>query len=161
MMAVIAIIAILIALSFSSFHDYLQNQQLSAVSEKLHSSLLFARNEALSRNSPVTICIRNDAGTDCGVLTNWQKGWFVFTDAGTKRSISGGDKILWEIDPLDSAIEIYTTNFSNTNGIEFNSTGNSSSSGYLTICDLRTGETGKKITVSSSGEMYYEGYNCS
>jgi Tfp pilus assembly protein FimT len=53
------------------------NTRLSTTMTQLSSDLNRARIEAIKSNSWILVCVRNNAGTDCGTGVNWQNGWLV------------------------------------------------------------------------------------
>jgi type IV fimbrial biogenesis protein FimT len=60
----------------------------------LASHLEYAREEAMRRELPVTICPSRD-GRNCLMGGNWQQGWIIFTDQESPPlNISVGDKLL-------------------------------------------------------------------
>ncbi len=46
----------------------------------LESHLEYARNQAIQRQRPVTVCA-SDNGRDCSGSSQWKAGWIVFTDS--------------------------------------------------------------------------------
>lgn len=77
LMVVIAVAALLAAVTAPSFISLLNDTKLSSLTSHLVSDLNRARSEAIKRNTRVLFCVRNAAGTDCGTGTNWQNGWLI------------------------------------------------------------------------------------
>ena len=73
-LAVMAIAAILLTLGVSGMRDLLLSQRVKTASFDIFSSLTYARSEAISRNSTVTI-------TPTG--GNWAGGWSIADSSGT------------------------------------------------------------------------------
>jgi type IV fimbrial biogenesis protein FimT len=74
LMVTMAVLVILITIGVPSFNDLVQNQRVKTAVSELHSSLIFARSEAIKRNAEVTIT-RNGA--------SWSNGWNVQTSDAT------------------------------------------------------------------------------
>lgn len=83
MLIVLAIGAILAVIAVPSFRDMLNTTRQKSALGLLASDLNLARGEAVKRNTRMLMCVRNAAGTDCAVGTNWQAGWVVCADATT------------------------------------------------------------------------------
>ncbi|MEX1993022.1 MAG: GspH/FimT family pseudopilin [Steroidobacteraceae bacterium] len=74
LMIVITILAVLMAAGLPSFAEFVRNQRVKTASFDLFSSLVLARNEAITRNASITV------SPAAGVWTN---GWTVtYTDTG-------------------------------------------------------------------------------
>jgi type IV fimbrial biogenesis protein FimT len=76
MAAVLAIVAILATLAAPSFADMIRTQRVKAATNDLVSALVFARHEAVKRNTGVTVS---------RVGASWNNGWTVsYQDGGTQ-----------------------------------------------------------------------------
>jgi type IV fimbrial biogenesis protein FimT len=62
-MIIVAIVAILAAIAAPTFGEYTTNTRVRAAAEALQSDLVRARNEALTRNQPVTLTYNIAAGS--------------------------------------------------------------------------------------------------
>lgn len=89
LLVVIAIAAILVALAAPSLRDIIVRNKMSALGNEFIGSLQRARNEAVSKNTCVTICMSTttDAigtGTNGPVCettgSDWKVGWIAFLD---------------------------------------------------------------------------------
>jgi type IV fimbrial biogenesis protein FimT len=81
LVVVVSIIAILVALALPSFSSTMRNNRVSAQTNDLLSAINLARNEAITRSRPVTVCAADTssgAPAECG--SDWNKGWIVATD---------------------------------------------------------------------------------
>ncbi len=70
LMITLAVLAIISSLAVPSFRDFTLNQRAKTAAQDLHISMLYARSEAIKRNSQVFI-VKN---------TNWEDGWAITTD---------------------------------------------------------------------------------
>lgn len=71
---VVTIIGILAAFGFPAMTKFLQTQAVRSASYDLFADLVFARSEAISRGTTVTV-----AGTS---TTDWKQGWTIRENAG-------------------------------------------------------------------------------
>jgi type IV fimbrial biogenesis protein FimT len=81
LMITLAIAAIVLAAGVPAFGDLVQDNRLVTQINELMTDLNLARSEAIKQAAPVTVCKRNNAGTDCNNPGNWQDGWIVFLDS--------------------------------------------------------------------------------
>lgn len=98
LMIVVAMVALLLSVGVPSFGTLIRNQQLSAITTDLMSSLLLARSEAIRRNQKVYICGGTNGCTYGGTPYNTNlslaslrssQGWAVFVD-GSNNGIFNG-----------------------------------------------------------------------
>lgn len=88
LMVTLAIVAILAAFATPSIKEMLENNRLTALNNQLVSSLNYARSEAVKRNYPVTMCVRNSAGTGCATAGGFENGWIVFVDCNGNNAVN-------------------------------------------------------------------------
>lgn len=89
----IAMLGIIMAIAMPFFTSIIQNNYSVSMSNNLTTSLLFARSEAVKRNSPVSLCATADSTfTSCG--SQWVLGWIIFTDANGNGVLNSADRIL-------------------------------------------------------------------
>jgi type IV fimbrial biogenesis protein FimT len=69
LMTVVAIVAILASFALPSFRDLVQRSRLKTAASDFHTSLTFARSEAIKRNGTVSV-VPADA-------SDWSRGWSV------------------------------------------------------------------------------------
>ncbi len=95
----LGIMGILLGLAVPSFQEYGRNSRVLAFQNDLVTAFNYARNEAIRRSSPVTVCATTNFTACSSTPGNFRIGWLVFTDeAGATGSIDAGDTILqmWE-----------------------------------------------------------------
>jgi type IV fimbrial biogenesis protein FimT len=80
LLVTVSVASILLAVAAPSYRTFVQDNQLTAQSDTFFSAMMLTKSEAVTRNSPVTICPTAD-GTTCTGGTNWTNGWIVFADA--------------------------------------------------------------------------------
>ncbi|MFP4272944.1 MAG: GspH/FimT family pseudopilin [Halothiobacillaceae bacterium] len=79
LMITIAVLAIVLAIAVPSYQALTQNNQLTAATNGLVTSLNQARSEATKTGMLTIVCPRNEDGTDCGD-GDWTDGWLVRVD---------------------------------------------------------------------------------
>lgn len=72
----IFILAILITVAVPAFREASLSARLTASANKLHSSVMVARSEAIKANAPTTLCTSTDF-TTCATSGSWEQGWII------------------------------------------------------------------------------------
>ena len=82
LMVTLSIAAILAMLAAPSIRDFIVRSQMTNLGNEFSSSILKARNEAVNRNTCVTVCMSSSAANASPACTtsgdDWQAGWIVF-----------------------------------------------------------------------------------
>ena len=109
LMVVVAIASILLALAVPSFNGLLQRQRGIATMHLLVTELAMARNTAIVRRSPVTVCPSRGDGL-CRGDADWSTGWLMYRDPARSTQPSSPDEILRESrQPVHASVRIQTT----------------------------------------------------
>ena len=94
LLVTIAILGILAAMAAPSLRTFIVRNTFSAISNEFSASVLRARNEAVSKNMCVTMCMSSSVDTTTGngptCLTSgqdWQVGWIVFLNPECNTTI--------------------------------------------------------------------------
>ena len=149
LMVVIAIASILISMAVPSFTAMTKNSRMRSEANALIGAFAYARTEAVRRGNQVHIGAQGGGG---GVVA------WVDQTGGTADSWDAGEELrLWE--PMHNSMTINSAG--NINFFIFNGTGAVNTSDDLTICDDRTGETGRIIKILVSGLTYISDVTCS
>ncbi len=102
---VLGIGALLAAFSLPEMSGVAANNRAAGYTGELVGAAAFARNEAVTRGAPVSICALPSAGaTECASTTDtdWRHGWMIFVDLnGTLGSLDAGDEALRIYQSLD------------------------------------------------------------
>ena len=102
LMIVIAIIAILTVIALPSYQRTIQRNRVITDANDLLAAINLARNEAVARGRPVTVCASaNSTSCDSTSNANWSGGYIVFTDFDPVGvvDLGAGDTILRVIGP--------------------------------------------------------------
>lgn len=144
LMVGIAVAAILITVGIPGFRDLILDNRMAAQINSLVADLSYARSEAVKRNSAVTVCKRNTAGTACADTGNWHNGWIVWAEStGT---------VLRVRDALPAGTTIPSP--ARKNKIRFNSHGFSPGSNDTFIfCDSRGYTKARGLVLSNTGRL--------
>ncbi|WP_285164690.1 GspH/FimT family pseudopilin [Shewanella goraebulensis] len=152
LMVTVAVAAILLTVGVPSLTSLYEGHRANSNISKIHSSIQFARSQAVSYGSRVSVCPFN--GTSCD--TNWTKGFSVFIDNGTLGTLdtTNGiqDTILRTVDSFDS--EDFIT--SSLSRYTFNADGlmNLSQTGNIIYCPgEKTNPDSKGFTIGVSGRI--------
>ncbi|MDQ1303548.1 MAG: type fimbrial biosis protein FimT [Pseudomonadota bacterium] len=157
LLAALSIVAILSAMAVPAFRDFMQNNRAAEQSNALVGALALARNEAVTRGVPVSVCVSTD-GESCdaagGLFTFWTPGWIVFTDAaGNPGDVDDA------ADPPDTVLRVMpalsgeATLASNRNFVSYTPSGflsGAQASFMLSVPDC-TGNQNRMIVVNPQG----------
>ncbi len=87
----LVVLSILTSLAIPSFVTFIRNNTLTTSSNDFVSAISYARSEAISRNTRVTVCKRANDNTCGDPSVNWENGWIVFIDENFDGNINEGD----------------------------------------------------------------------
>ncbi len=143
LMVTLSVAAILATVAVPSLQSMLQNNRMSSHANKLITTLNFVRSEAVKRNASITLTAKNS--------NNWHIGWTVTNannDIIRDQAAFGGDSTLHG-QPSISTLTYRPTGFLQ---------GNAGAS--FALCDSRTGEIGRTISISTTGRINIDSRNC-
>ena len=156
LMIVVAIAGILVAVGLPSFTAITKNNCMTTNTNLMVSSFQQARSEAVKRSTTLTITASNP-----GDNTNeWGNGWVVTIDEdGDNDGVLDANEDFDGDGALDAAATFRTVVLSCTN-TSMDETGNDTvfvygsdgfidAAGTFDVCDDRTGETGRQITINA------------
>ncbi|WP_439136043.1 GspH/FimT family pseudopilin [Pseudomaricurvus sp.] len=96
LIVVMAIAAILLLVAVPSYQNMIEKNNVESAQEALARSIALARQEAISRNTTVSVC-RSADGASCAAAGEWNQGWIVFLDndsSGTAGVVNAAEEIL-------------------------------------------------------------------
>ena len=96
LMVTVSILAILGALAVPSLRSFFIRNSFASIGNEFNGSVLRARNEAVSKNICVTMCLSTNADSTstssppaCAATgTDWQQGWIVFMNPDCNASLN-------------------------------------------------------------------------
>lgn len=133
--------------------------KLDYVNQRLYSSAVLARSEAIKRAETVSVC-RSTSGTGCQAGANWADGWVVFVNSNGNNSIDPGEDIIRVYNPVSSPVEI-TWN-GNVPLLSFRPRGSAVQQGIFTLCSVpKRPVLQRLVNISGSGLIRKrEGVQC-
>ncbi|MEP0202333.1 MAG: GspH/FimT family pseudopilin [Halioglobus sp.] len=139
MMIVLVILAVLLVLAAPTFTQSGLTTRLKSYSNLLVSSVHLARGEAIKRNTDVSLCVSNPAGTAC-TTGGWEQGWIVQTVDGT---------VLLHQQALDEAFKLTGS----VDSLTLGSTGLSSTPANFKVCRSNpVGAQERVVDVTATGK---------
>lgn len=162
LMVALTILAILIGVAIPSFKNTIIRNNIDSQISDLQSSLSYARSEAVSRSTRVSIC-RSSNLTSCGSGTSWSDGWIVFVDnnsSGSHGVVDSGEEVIKVHEALDGATALTLSDGAAKDFIQYNSRGvisddSALSNGTFSIC--KPGESvsyARALIVTITGRAY-------
>lgn len=139
---VITILVTLISLAAPSFTNLVRSEAIKTASFEVYSSLVLARNEALTRNSPVTVTPNGG---------NWAQGWEI------KDAVSGA--VIRTQNPFANNVAI-----AGPASVSYTGSGRLSAalaSGFSLVDSTGGGRNTRCITVDPSGRPVVKPQACS
>ncbi len=148
LMVTLAIAAILLTIGVPSMRDLILNNRLVAATNTFTSSLNIVRNEAIKRGRNAGLCVSNDQAT-CTGETDWRLGWVAWVDQNGNGQPDAGE-VLRIVEPLPNNITV--TPSVAVSSFVIDATGSVNNPNVrLSLCDDRTGETGRQIRIMATG----------
>lgn len=95
LMIALAIASILVLVAVPSLTDTIERSRVDSAQKDLARDIAFSRQQALSRNTLISVC-RSADGASCAGAGDWNQGWIVFVDTpgGTDGSVDAGEEVL-------------------------------------------------------------------
>ena len=139
----VAIAGTLLAVALPSYRNQVANNCLTANVNNLVTSLQLARSEATKRRQTVFVTASSPTATN-----EWGAGWTVWQDIDDDSAIDDIEKIK-VVTTTCTATTIDETG--NDSEFEYRPTGFIDNPGEFNVCDDRTGETGRQLSISVTG----------
>lgn len=141
LMIAVAIAGIVAAVAIPSYNNMTKNNCLTTKTNSLVTHLQLARSEAAKRQLSVTIAQKN---------SDWATGFTITDSAGVS------------IKNVDSTTCTSTTITGSATSFTYSPTGFINSSGTFSICDDRTNEIGRQVSINVVGRPNTNSrFNCS
>ena len=155
LMVTLAMSAILMTFAVPGFNELIKSNRLSSTANDLLSTLQYARSEAVTRKTAVTVCTSADSVSaddpSCDSTVNWQNGWIVFVDRNGNNARTTGagstETLLAAREPVGAAGLTLVGSTDVAHAVRFVSDGTASGSGTIRLCDDRGAGKGKTVTI--------------
>jgi len=139
------ILTILLGIAVPSLADLHRQYRTDSALRQLQQLLSFARNQAISYRSRVTVCRLN--GNSC-IDSDWQQGVSVFIDHNGNLLLDTEDKLLQQSGEFHTNDSI----FYNRKAVRFHPGGLASgSNGTLSYCPEKVSDNAQTIIVNQAG----------
>jgi len=148
------VLSIISGLSAMVLKDTLNALRVEQCAANLQLGLMFARVEAIKRNTRVVICKSAD-GVTCNQHGDWASGWIIFQDADNSGTRELHEELISAHLELDSA-SIVSGNSNVKNYVSFTALGFSKligggfQAGTFTVCPRRSVEGGVRQVILNS-----------
>ena len=151
----LSVAGIMLTIAAPSYRAFVQDSQLIAQSNSLHSAIMLTKSEAVKRSIPATICSSTN-GTACNGGAVWSNGWLIFADTNNDNVVDANE-IIQVGSPLPGG------NVLNYNGggggarVTFAASGFSNGFfGTFSLCDDRGAAKSKRIILNAQGRLRTE-----
>ena len=145
---VVALVGIVFSIAVPSMRVLTQNDRLVTHINTMVGHLAYARSEAVKRSQQVSVCVSNDAATCTG--GSWEDGWIVYIDADADNAFTANEQILRVQQALGGNNNVTTTL---GNQITYDYRGFTNAAGSMLLCDDRSGDLGKTLTITNTGRV--------
>ncbi len=154
----VSIVAILGGIVAPSFVSFVQDNRITGQINTLIGTIHYARGEAASRRSIVTLCASSNSSS-CSNSNSWESGWIIFSDSNNNGNaiIDGTDELILVQEALEGGNTLRESGFGFTGAgkIHFNANGflyaSDPSAGTMTLCNDDGATAAKAIIVNISG----------
>ncbi len=142
LMTALAVAAILFSVGAPALRDLTIRQRISGAAQDLHIDLAFARNEAVTRATNVTVC----PSTDLVACSNdgWGNGRLIFIDPNANGAIDVGEVVVKQSAALAGGL----TTTPAAGFVTFNSRGQATA---VTIGICESAYVGRNVAIKSTG----------
>lgn len=162
LMLVVVLLAILVAIGVPSFRELIMNNRITTSTNEFASALSLARIEAIKRGTGTVIT----ANTGGGASNEWGNGFVVsvWDDVDNDNVVDSPDEIgvtLRDVEAFSSDVTFDSAGDRTEISFLYSGAYNSTTSDQFTLCDSRTGETGRQFTLNTTGTFNLNrGFTC-
>lgn len=146
LMVTLSVAAIMITMAVPSFTSMTKNNRLTTQTNQLVTALNLARSEAINRRTTIDVVATNSSNS----ANEWGQGWKVEINGGATLKI---------FQPLEGGSTLDSTNSIST--IQYQASGRANVTDTFTMCDDRSGETGRRISILTTGRVTTTSVACS
>lgn len=144
LMIVVAVIGVLVSIALPAYTNLIKDNCITTKTNNMITSIHLARSEAVKRRTSVNL-----AATGLSSAANeWGNGWL----------ISQGNTVIHSFDPGCPSTVMDETG--NDNTYIYRPNGFIDGPGTINVCDDRTGEQGRQITINITGRPNIAALTC-
>lgn len=159
LMIVLVILGIALAMGVPRLQDSVLRSRVVSDAGDFMSTLIYARNQAITSGYNVVVCASSDKATCTG---SWKQGWIVYRDIDSSGTLNSGDKVIRKHGGLD---KVTVTPSTATSSVGFTSRGYSVANvaNDFLFCGPGTDGTwhGRKILLENTGRAMRDPTNAS
>lgn len=149
LMTTLAIVAITTSIAVPSFGKMIKDGKQDAELNQFKQALSIARSESVKRGLPTVMCASTN-GSACA-NTAWTNGWLVFVDTDNDGTLDSTEELVRAGLGVSTGLSLIGS-ANVTNLVRYNSVGDSSESGAITLCDSRGADYAQAVIISPSGK---------
>lgn len=138
LMATLVVGGLLMSLAVPSLSGMLKNNRISSQTNDFVTAMNLARSEAVKQKAKIDVTAVSPGNTG----NEWGGGWQVAVNGGNTLRVY---PTLTGTSQLDSDNSVVT--------FQYQPSGRINATDTLTICDDRTGETGRQIVIAATGRV--------
>lgn len=145
----LAIGSIALTAGISSLQNLVIDQRVSTQAGQLLQSVHNARQQAILKHKPVTLCGSDDGKTCSG---NWSTGHLLFIDQNGDRQLDEDDEILNHVSGSHRQDPIHWRSFHTMATLQFLPTGiTNHQNGSFTVCGMSDPEHARAVIITKMG----------
>lgn len=105
----LAVLALLLGLALPGFRDVIERQRTATALHLVSAQFAQARNTAIMRRTPVTVCPSRGDGR-CRTDADWSQGWLMYRDpTGGSQPRTRGDVLAEQHRPTHASVRIQSS----------------------------------------------------
>ena len=152
LMVTVGILAIVLSVGVPSYRGMVMDNRLATQANLFATSIKLARSNAVKFQRNATVCSSSNYDAPkprCSPnQEDWSKGWIVWVDKN-RDSRTDENEIISVFGPVHEALTLKSIS---ANRFTYNARGFATlAAADLTLCDSRSGETGRRIKVNTTG----------
>lgn len=156
----LAIAALVLSVGVPGFRGIIMDNRLVSDANQFVTSVNMARSAAVKYQRNATVCASttfDDPVPVCSASTDWSTGWIVWVDKD-RDAATDADEIVSAFGPINTT----STMSSTVATFMYDARGFSlTPAGTVDLCDNRTAETGRQISVNAVGRTNVKRQGCS
>lgn len=145
----VAIAGILLTVGIPGFNSLIKESRQTTLRNEFNTYYFYARNEAVKRRTPITLCPQNADGTNCDSSKPWGDGWIIFVDSNNDGDKDSGELILKAHEAIHRDINIVAS----STAIRVNERGFNLATSIFTFCDSRGSNFTQTKYITKAGRI--------
>lgn len=155
----LAIVAIVVSVGVPSFRGIIMDNRLVTQTNQFVRSINLTRSAAVRYQRNAILCVSanyNAAVPSCSAGTDWSNGWIVWVDKN-RDSVTDANEVVSVFAPLADSTTFTSLVVSR---FSYSARGFLIAGDDLSVCDSRSGETGRLIRVNPTGRTHISTQGC-